>query len=193
MNLLLDTTILGRLCHPKQAQNKPVAQWLAGLLASEDEDLRVFVPEIADYELRRKLLHLISKKQATQQSIDRLDALAAQLEFLPLSTDTMRRAAEMWAEARSAGLPTAADEALDGDVILAAQTESVGGIVLTENPKHLQRFVVALNWPDVQTQGIDQVPFVEGILPPRGFIRAQQTDGTQFWVRPGAMKKDETN
>jgi len=59
MNLLLDTGILGRLCHPRQRKNRAVAQWLVQLLRDAAGGVRVFIPEIADYELRRKLLHLI--------------------------------------------------------------------------------------------------------------------------------------
>jgi hypothetical protein len=58
----------------------------------------------------------------------------------------MRRAAEFWAQARNLGIPTAPPEALDADVILAAQAARVGAIVATENVGHLARFVTALHW-----------------------------------------------
>ena len=149
MNLLLDTGILGRLCHPRKKENRPVAEWLSQLLMSEVEGLQVFVPEIADYELRRKLLHLIAKGQATHQSLDRLDDLGRLLEYLPLDTPTMRKAAELWANARGQGMPTAAEQALDGDVILAAQALAVIGTVVTTNPKHVSRFVDAKEWTEI--------------------------------------------
>lgn len=50
-----------------------------------------------------------------------LDGYGVQLEYLAITTAAMRRTAELWAQARSSGLPTAPDPALDGDVILAAQ------------------------------------------------------------------------
>ena len=149
MTLLLDTGILGKLCHPKPVQNRPVAEWLANLLERDDESLRVFIPEIADDELRRKLLQLIAHGQAAPSSIHSLEALTSLLDYLPLSTPMLRRAAEFWAQSRNQGLPTAHPEALDGDVILAAQAESVGGIVVTENLKHLSRFVTAKTWTEV--------------------------------------------
>ena len=148
MNLLLDTGILGRLCHPRKKQNRPLAEWMARIL-NTDVDIQVFVPELADYELRRKLLHLIRKGQATQLSIDRLDDLGRLLEYLPLDTPTIRKAAELWAEARAQGIPTSADPALDGDVILAAQALAVSGTVVTTNPKHISPLVATKNWTDI--------------------------------------------
>jgi predicted nucleic acid-binding protein len=157
-NLLLDTGILGRLCHPRQKQNRPVADWLAHLLDQGSEQVQVFVPEIADYELRCKLLHLIRKGQGTSKSIERLDDLEKLLEYLPLDTETMRHAAELWAIARQQGLPTAGDLALDGDVILAAQALAVQGCVITTNRQHLSRFVPAKDWTEMQTPQLPNPP-----------------------------------
>jgi hypothetical protein len=50
-------------------------------------------------------------------------------------------------------LPTAPREALDGDVILAAQALGVAGIVVTENVRHLSRFVASYRWQDVPIPG----------------------------------------
>jgi predicted nucleic acid-binding protein len=58
----------------------------------------------------------------------------------------MRRAAELWADVRRRGQPTADPRSLDADVILSAQAEGVGGIVATENVSHLSRFVDAREW-----------------------------------------------
>lgn len=116
----------------------------------EAEEHRVFLPEIADYELRRKLLHLVRTRQGDEISIERLDVLGKQLDYLPIRTETMRRAAVLWAEARSTGSSTAAPEALDGDVILAAQAQEVSGVVITENRKHLARYVTVSAWQDVK-------------------------------------------
>ena len=67
----------------------------------------------------------------------------------PPDTRTMRKAAGLWAEARNSGLPTADPEALDGDAILAAQALLVGGLVVTENVRQLERFVRAYRWADL--------------------------------------------
>ena len=107
----------------------------------------VVVPEIADYEVRRELIR--ARRTA---GIARLDAFIGQVEFLPIETAAMRQAAAFWAEARQQGQPTAADPALDGDVILAAQAATLDRpdvIVATTNPKHLSRFVEADLWIDI--------------------------------------------
>lgn len=78
--------------------------------------------------------------------------LAAATEYLPLSTAAMRKAAELWAAARKAGKPTASDQALDVDVILAAQALGMGVpefVVATTNIGHLSRFVPAADWRSV--------------------------------------------
>lgn len=140
--VILDAGPLGLLCHPKPRPG-PVAcrKWLTGLLTA---GCRVLVPEITDYEIRRELL-----RTRRGGSLARLDRLATQLEYLPLTTNAMRLAAELWAHARQQGQPTATDAALDADVILAAQALALGEpniIVATTNVGHLGRFVPAELW-----------------------------------------------
>lgn len=100
--------------------------------------------------MRRKLIHLIRTKQAEAKTLDRLDRLAEVLDYLPLNTETLRRAADLWAEARIGGFPTARESSLDGDVILAPQALEVTGTVVTTNRKHLSRFVAAQDWTEIQ-------------------------------------------
>ena len=152
MKLILDTSLLGRLCHPTQLKNKSFIEWLNALLKGEPAETEIFVPEVCDYELRRKLLHMIFRGQSTPRSIQILDELASTFFYLPIDTPTMRRAAELWAELRSRGVPTAADSELDGDVILAAQAESVDAIIVTENKKHMSRLGDARTWEELALQ-----------------------------------------
>lgn len=98
----------------------------------------VFIPEISDYELRRELI-----RAGLSRGIERLNGFKRRLHYLPITTATMKRAAEMWADARSRGLPTADPKELDGDVILAAQAERAKAIVATDNVSHLSRFIEA--------------------------------------------------
>ena len=192
MNLVHDTGILGQLCHPTQNKNREVVEWLASLLENDGVESRVFVPEICDYELRRKLLHLIAKNQVTTQSIDRLNALAEELEYLSLDTPTMRRAAEFWAKARLQGLPTADEKSLDGDVILAAQADHCDATMVTSNVKHLSRFGVARHWTEMQPRPKGSIPYVEGVVPPRGYVRAQVQESGEFvWIHPKTIVADD--
>lgn len=151
MKLLLDTNILARLCHPVKEENHLVGEWLTELLDSSS--FTIYIPEIADYEARRGLLHVALRSgRSTTRSLDRLDRLGELLNYLPLTTQAMRRAALLWAESRNAGRPTAAGEALDGDVILAAQALEVSGVVITENVRHLSRLVTTYRWQNVTTE-----------------------------------------
>ncbi len=142
--VLLDSAPLGLLtAPPRRPQALACSQWLAGLIAA---GVRIIVPEITDYELRRKLL-----RTAHAASLRRLDALAQATEYLPLTTAAMRKAAELWALARQQGQPTAGDNTIDADMILAAQALTLGApaVVATTNVGHLARFVSAELWQNV--------------------------------------------
>jgi predicted nucleic acid-binding protein len=106
--------------------------------------VRFCLPEITDYEVRRELL-----RGDKARGIVRLDLLKSSICYLPITTSVMVKAAELWADVRKRGLPTADPKALDCDVILAAQALSVDGVVATENVGHLARFVTALHWRDL--------------------------------------------
>ena len=147
MILLLDSGLIGPLCHSGKPQSRPVSDWFWETVATGRHEF--CLPEIIDYELRRKLIHLTRIGRASQRSLDHLDRFGRLLTYLPLDTATMRHAAELWAEVRLRGLPTAPDTALDVDVILAAQAVSVGGTVVTTNPRHLERFVPAKTWEEL--------------------------------------------
>lgn len=112
---------------------------------------RVVAPAISYYETLRELERL----NATRQ-IARLRAFchAAPDRYLPITDADLELAAKMWGQARNAGIPTAGADALDGDVILAAQALSLGLsgtdlIVATTNPAHLSRFVPAELWTSI--------------------------------------------
>jgi predicted nucleic acid-binding protein len=126
-------------------QSLACAQWLQALVAS---GVQVILPEISDYEVRRELLRAQKVK-----GIERLDALAGLVQYLPLSTTAIRQAAVLWAKARQQGQPTAGDKALDGDVILAGQAITLDvqtWWVATTNVGHLSRFVPAELWQNIE-------------------------------------------
>lgn len=134
--LLLDSGPLGRLAHPKRTL--VVSQWIAAVHDSGD---LLVIPEIADYEVRRSLL-----LAGLGASIVRLNCLRETLDFVAIDSQTMLLAAELWADARRRGRPTAAPSELDGDVILAAQAILVGAVVVTDNSAHVAQFVDTLDW-----------------------------------------------
>lgn len=154
MRLVLDCGILGKVCHPDHPDNAPIARWLRNVLSAGT--FKVVVPEITDYELRRKLFHLVRYKGTKQArtSLARLDEFATLADYLPLHTDVMHLAADLWATARGTGHKTADDKALDIDVILAAQVLDCGGQVVTTNRKHLQRFVPIFDWEQHLRNGL---------------------------------------
>lgn len=145
--VLLDTGPLGLVTNPKMSpQAAQCNQWLKTLLLN---NIRVLVPEIADYEIRRELLRGNKIK-----GIQRLDALKAAIGYLPITTEVMLLAAEFWAEARKLGQPTADDKALDADVILTAQATLLARngdsvVIATTNVAHLARFTAANNWGEI--------------------------------------------
>ena len=149
MQLVLDSGPLGLLSNPSTRRPARDAQeWARKRLVGGDH---LLVPEIADYEVRRELI-----RAGRAPGLARLDELCDGLGYLPLTTAVMRSAADLWAKARNDGLPTARDAAIDGDVILAAQAQSIypgnGGetiVVATTNVSHLERYVDARLWSEI--------------------------------------------
>ena len=75
---------------------------------------------------------------------------------MAITSDAMLRAAAFWADARRRGRPTASDQSLDADAILAGQAATLSRvevIVASNNPRHIARFVPAQRWQDIPTQG----------------------------------------
>ncbi len=110
----------------------------------------LLVPAIAYYETLREL-----KRRSARTQIARLKRFSLPTDrLIPLTTPQLELAARLWAEARRAGTPTAREEALDVDAIVAAQALSLGlheseYVVATTNPAHLSRYVPAQLWTDL--------------------------------------------
>ncbi len=143
MNFLavyLDSHPLGLIAQkPGKSQEADDCQaWFEGLVRA---GVRVVIPAIADYEVRRELV-----RNKNTGSVARLTALRQRADFLPLSQEALERAADLWAKGRNTGRATADPHALDGDAILSAQVltdnEEMAFIaVATINVKHLVRYV----------------------------------------------------
>ena len=144
---LLDASIVGAVTNPK-TNNQSVREcqgWFERCL----ERSQIFVlPEIADYEIRRELL-----RANKPNGIIRLDRLKSLVDYQPINTETMLLAAQLWAESRQRGNPTADPKELDGDVILAAQAKQLEFlgyevVIVTTNIGHLSQFATARLWQD---------------------------------------------
>jgi predicted nucleic acid-binding protein len=144
--LFLDSGPLGLITQPQRSHEViAITDWLKDCLLA---GARLMVPAIVYYEIKRELL-----RANKANGIARLDAFvnAAPDRYVPLTDDALRFAAELWAQSRRTGRPTADATALDIDVLLAAQALRVAGsiIVATTNPKHLSQFVPAQRWTEI--------------------------------------------
>jgi len=142
--VLLDSGPTGLASNPRVSDEASRCKaWLRALLVA---GVRVMVPEIIDYEVRRELL-----RAGKARGIATLDGLGRDLGMLPVSGAVLLEAARLWAEARRQGIPTADDKGLDVDVILAstailAARDGIGVVVATGNVGHLGRFCDAREW-----------------------------------------------
>ena len=132
--------------HGKSAEADACQAWMKGLF---DAGIPVCVAEVTDYEVRRELI-----RSGKTQGVSRLDILKGVVDYLPINTEAMLRAAEMWAQARNRGVATADAKALDGDVIMAAQLLTCGLpaeeiIVATSNVRHIVNYVKADLWQNI--------------------------------------------
>ena len=153
--IFLDTGPLGVLTNPKKpAETVEALRWAAGHIRAGN---RLLVPSIADFEVRRELVRL--GRAAGVASLDAWNALPSD-RYVPLTDSALRLAADLWAQARNAGTPTADPKELDCDVLIAAQAldyaaarglAAPGGLVIaTTNVGHLGRFLAADLWQDIR-------------------------------------------
>ena len=138
MRLLLDTAVVGEICHPRKYDD--VRAWFARAAAAHE----MLLSEVADYELRRELLRIDSRR-----SLDRLDELMREIRYIPVTTATWRAAARLWALQRKAGRVTAAEGGLDGDVLIAAQALAEDAVIVTPNTRHFDSMVRTVTWQEV--------------------------------------------
>lgn len=148
MILALDSGPLGMATNPyATTETRQFQRWLDSVI---ERGHRVVLSEVCDFEVRRELVRM----QASG-SIARLDHLVTALPLLRITRSVMLRSADLWAEARRSGRPTADAAALDFDVILASQvqlfSEQVEQLVTvaTTNARHLGQFVEARSWQEI--------------------------------------------
>ena len=149
--VLLDSGPLGLVTNPKEsAESLACKDWLRQLTRDGHQ---AHVPAIMDYEVRREL-----KLYGKVNGLRNLDMLAASAGYVPLTPQALWMAADLWAQVRQAGLPTAQRFALDADVILAAQARTLDAgfwempgaaiVIATSNVGHLSRLADAPLWQD---------------------------------------------
>jgi predicted nucleic acid-binding protein len=154
MIVFLDSGILGLISSPNERDEVTACQnWVLGLLA---KGVYVISSDVCDYEVRRSLL-LLETQQLTKVNLDRLDRWREVIDFLPLTTQVMQRAARVWADARRRGLPTAEPKNIDADMIIVAQwlllSDEYPGrriTISTTNVKHLLPFCDAMVWQEIR-------------------------------------------
>jgi predicted nucleic acid-binding protein len=147
--IVLDSGPLGDACRKRGGEDvERLTLWLHQAMAN---GAMLAIPEIADYEVRRGLLWA-----GAVDGLRRLDLLRDDLRhFIPITTAAMRKAAELWADARRRGIGTSDVKEIDADVILAAQALDFTGlsdtlVVATYNVSHLSRYVDAHHWEDIE-------------------------------------------
>ena len=135
---MLDSGPLGRLAHANPSRNVEVREWFASL---RDANARFFVPEIADFEVRRSFL-----LENLTGSLASLNGLVSLATYGPITTEDMRLAAQLWARSRKIGRSVGDPRDLNADVILAAQAIRLGALIATDNIGHLAQFTPAQRW-----------------------------------------------
>jgi predicted nucleic acid-binding protein len=154
MIIFIDTGVLGLITSPNEnLEVRKCQNWLYQLIA---RGVYAISSEICDYELRRSLI-LESFTTNNQRSRDNLNYLNSLIDFFPVSTEVLQKAAELWAQARRQGIPTADRKNIDADMIIAAtsqlvQTQYPGRnlLVATTNVKHIDSFIAAKTWEDIR-------------------------------------------
>ncbi|RYX85098.1 hypothetical protein EON83_07575 [bacterium] len=123
-------------------------QWLRACVTAGNQ---IIAPAICYYEVMREMERLGANSQINRI---RQFCFTTSGRFLSITDGHLESAAKLWALARNQGTPTASAEALDGDVILAAQMQSLGllkaqAVLATTNVGHLSLFVNAQLWTEI--------------------------------------------
>ncbi|MDJ0736036.1 MAG: type II toxin-antitoxin system VapC family toxin [Nostocaceae cyanobacterium] len=156
--MILDSGVLSLLASPNQNVSNQeeneiyqCTEWFESLLA---RGVYIVASEISDYEIRREFIRIRS------EGITILDQLRGIIDFLPLTTEVMKKAAEFWADARQNHMKTADDKNIDADMIIAAQWSILSDeypgrsvIIATKNLRHLQLFAQdnAQEWMNIKS------------------------------------------
>jgi hypothetical protein len=155
--VILDSGVLDLLASPFQDASEEeeneisqCTEWLYSLLS---KGVYVVTSEISDYEVRREFIRIQSDGLAI------LDCLREVIDFLPLTTEVMQKAAIFWADTRQNHVPTTDDKNIDADMIISAHwsilSEAFPGravLIATKNIRHLKIFAQenAQEWMNIK-------------------------------------------
>ncbi len=153
MIVFIDSSILGILANPnKIGEANKCREWLYSLLA---KGVYVCSSIICDFEVRRSLI-LESHRKPHLASIQNLDQLQEIISFLPVTSELLKEASNLWAYAREQGIPTADSNSLDIDIIICSHWQQLKEefpgryiVIATTNVKHLSRFAEAKTWINI--------------------------------------------
>ena len=141
--VILDSGPLGQISRADSLRHAEIKAWFDLLIA---RDVPVFIPAIADFEIRRSLI--LAERT---RSLARLDALQVQAALLPITNPDLRLAARLWAMSRKQGKSVGDPKELNADVILAAQAISIpNAVIATGNVGHLALFAEARLWTSIK-------------------------------------------
>ncbi|MEQ8971131.1 MAG: type II toxin-antitoxin system VapC family toxin [Coleofasciculus sp. C1-SOL-03] len=159
MKVLLDSGVLALLVSPIQDMSEAkeneiyqCTEWFYSLLS---KGVFILASEISDYEVRRELIRI--KSEGIKRLNDFRDTEL--IDFLPLDTNIMQKAAYFWADARQNHIPTSDDKNIDADMIISAQwsilSEAYPGqavYIATKNIRHLKIFAkeYAMEWINIK-------------------------------------------
>jgi predicted nucleic acid-binding protein len=153
MIIFLDTNILGKLANPNQIEEAlKCRKWFEKLLV---RGVYFVSSELCFYEVKRSLI-LALKKGGTDRGIKKLEELRLFVDVLAVDQQISDLSAEIWAETKLKGIPTANQENIDIEIIIAAHWQALKQefpgryiIVSTTNIKHLDLLTDAREWQDI--------------------------------------------
>lgn len=150
MIVFLDSGVLHTLISNSKVKEVIDCQnWFYYLLS---RSALIVTSAICNYEVKRELV-----RRNNVGEINNLNQLKKLIDSLPVDEPTLDLAAELWAEARNQGIPTADNLSLDADVIICAQYQLLARkypgryvVIATTNVKHLSRFAEAQEWQNIK-------------------------------------------
>ncbi len=158
MIVFLDTNILGLICNKNVSfdECQQCKKWFDTLFL---RGVRIVTSDLCHYEVMRGLISSSIQSAEPAPGLKSLELLKTDgfLEFLPVSTEALNLAANLWARAFTSGQTTRSEKDIDIDIIISAQYQLLKDefpgqqvIMATTNLKHLSIFCDAANWRDIK-------------------------------------------